>query len=509
MGTPDYCAPEQIRGRQVDGRTDQYALACVAFALLTGAPPFPRSEAVATLFAQLNDPIPDAASTRPGLSPALNPVLARALAKDPQDRFASCGEFAAELRKALASAPADSARGNARSAQPSPVPARTSPPGRDVTVPAASTQPVLPALFPPDSAGRAKPARPRGRTVLLAGSAAVALAIGGTVTALLLPGATHGTPVPAPIISSGSAAGSASANGAGTALSGTMIAAGSSFQSNFQQAAITAFKSVRPGMTVNYDSVGSGTGRADLYSNTVLLAASDSPVPGSELSKVPAGKTVLYFPVVIGPISLAYNLPGVSALKLTASVLASIFQGNVKTWDDPSIKALNPGVSLPPTAITTTVRSDSAGVTQNFSLYLQDAASGRWKLGSASTVKWPSRARAVEGNSGVAEIIKTTPGAIGYLDYGVAQASGLSSALVLNKAGNYVPPSPPAATADAADAVIKPDLTFAAANAGSAPRPTRSPTSPGTWCTRSSRTPTTPPCSRPTLATCSGQASSC
>src|SRR6202012_5622508 len=111
-----------------------------------------------------------------------------------------------------------------------------------------------------------------------------------------------------------------------------------------------------------------------------------SPIPASETSKVPAGKTVLYFPVVIGPISLAYNLPGVSNLKLNASVLSSIFQGEIKSWNDPAIKALNPGVTLPSTAITTAVRSDSSGTTQNFTLYLQNAAGSAWKLGSSSTI---------------------------------------------------------------------------------------------------------------------------
>src|SRR5579859_4312756 len=94
---------------------------------------------------------------------------------------------------------------------------------------------------------------------------------------------------------SGSSSPSAASSG-----SGTINAAGSSFQNTFQQAGIQAFKSVNSGITVNYNSVGSGTGRSDLYSNTVLMAGSDSPIPSSEASKVPTGKTVLYFPVVIG-----------------------------------------------------------------------------------------------------------------------------------------------------------------------------------------------------------------
>jgi phosphate transport system substrate-binding protein len=249
--------------------------------------------------------------------------------------------------------------------------------------------------------------------------------------------------------------------------SGTINAAGSSFQNTFQQAAIAAFKSVDPSITVNYDSVGSGTGRSDLYSNTVLFAGSDSPIPAKEASLVPTGKTVLYFPVVIGPISLAYNLPGVTNLKLNADVIAKIFQGEITTWNDPAIAAINPGVKLPSTAITIAVRSDSSGTTQNFSLYLEDAAPSVWKLGSSSTIKWPSTAHAGAQNTGVASIVKSTPGAIGYVDYTDAQASGLTSALVQNKAGDYVAPSPAGASADAAGATIASNLTFAAADAGS------------------------------------------
>jgi phosphate transport system substrate-binding protein len=261
---------------------------------------------------------------------------------------------------------------------------------------------------------------------------------------------------------------SPAASSASTTASGTINAAGSSFQNTFQEAAIAAFKSVDSGITVNYDSVGSGTGRSDLYSNTVLMAGSDSPIPASEASKVPAGKTVLYFPVVIGPISLAYNLPGVSNLKLNATVIAQIFQGEIKTWNNSAIAALNPGVTLPSTAITTAVRSDSSGTTQNFTLYLQNAAPSVWKLGSSSTIKWPSTARAGAQNGGVASIVKSTAGAIGYVDYTDAISSGLKSASVLNKAGDYVAPTPAGASADAADATIASNLTFAAADASSA-----------------------------------------
>jgi phosphate transport system substrate-binding protein len=303
----------------------------------------------------------------------------------------------------------------------------------------------------------------------LRGSKQAAVAGGAVIAALALAACSSSSSSSSSSTPASSGASSPAASSSAAAASGTINAAGSSFQNTFQQAAIAAYKSVNSGITVNYDSVGSGTGRSDLYSNTVLMAGSDSPIPASEQSKIPAGKTVLYFPVVIGPISLAYNLPGVSNLKLNASVLAQIFQGEIKTWNSSAIAALNPGVTLPSTAITTAVRSDSSGTTQNFTLYLQDAAPSIWKLGSASTIKWPSTARAGAQNGGVASIVKSTPGAIGYVDYTDAIASGLKSAEVQNKAGDYVAPTATAASTDAADATIASNLTFAAANASSAP----------------------------------------
>jgi len=264
--------------------------------------------------------------------------------------------------------------------------------------------------------------------------------------------------------SGSSATGGASSSASTSTVSGTIKAAGSTFQTNFQQTAISAFKTVDPNVTVDYDPVGSGTGRADLYSNTVLFAGSDSPVPAKEASKVPAGKTILYFPVQVGPIAMAYNLPGVTGLKLDATVLAGIFQGTIKTWDDPAIKALNSGMSLPSTTITLAVRSDSSGTTQNFSQYLVDAAGSAWKLGTSSTITWPSTARAGDGGSAVAQIVKTTTGAIGYVDFSTATAAGLTAASVKNSAGDYVAPSAASATAAASQVTPKADLTFATAD---------------------------------------------
>jgi phosphate transport system substrate-binding protein len=292
----------------------------------------------------------------------------------------------------------------------------------------------------------------RRRQLATAGFAVVALALAACSSSSSSSGSSGTSTTPA--------AGSSSSSSA----SGTIKAAGSTFQTNFQQSAISAFKAVDPNITVDYDPVGSGTGRSDLYSNTVLFAGSDSPVPAKEASEVPAGKTILYFPVQVGPIAIAYNLSGITGLKLDATTLAGIFQGTIKTWNDPAIKALNPGANLPGTAITLAVRSDSSGTTANFSQYLVDAAGSAWKLGTSSTITWPSTARAGDGGSAVAQIVKTTTGAIGYVDFSTATAAGLTAAAVKNSAGDYVAPSSASAAAAASHVTLKPDLTFLTAD---------------------------------------------
>jgi phosphate transport system substrate-binding protein len=243
-------------------------------------------------------------------------------------------------------------------------------------------------------------------------------------------------------------------------LSGTLNASGSTLQLTFQEAAIAAFKSVQPGMAVNYGGGGSGKGRTDLSSGVVNYAGSDSPVPAAEQSNF-TGKTVLYFPDVISPITVSYNLSGLSKpLQLSAPVIAGLFDGKITTWNNSAIAADNPGVKLPSTPVTIAVRSDSSGTTQNFSLFLMEAAPSDWTLGSSSTIDWPKTARAGNGNGGVASIVKSTPGAVGYVDYADAKASGLSFASVKNKDGNYIAPSVAGATAAASGVTLAPDLTF-------------------------------------------------
>jgi phosphate transport system substrate-binding protein len=261
---------------------------------------------------------------------------------------------------------------------------------------------------------------------------------------------------------SSSSSSSASSSSSSAALSGTLNGSGSTFQLTFQQAAAQSYKSTEPNVTVNYGGGGSGAGRSALAAGTVQYAGSDSPIPSDEASSFKGKPPVLYFPVIIGPITMAYNLPGVSSLKLTPTLIADIFQAKITKWDDPAIAKVNPGVKLPSTAITIARRSDSSGTTANFSLFLQDSVPSVWKLGTSSTINWPANSRGGNGNGGVAQIVKSTAGAIGYVDYSDAKASGLSTASVQNKDGDYVAPSIASATAAASHATVASDLTFAA-----------------------------------------------
>jgi phosphate transport system substrate-binding protein len=294
----------------------------------------------------------------------------------------------------------------------------------------------------------------RGKQVVAA-SGAVAAAI-----ALAACSSSSSSSSSAPASTAASPSASASTSASASSASGTISGAGSTFQTNFQQGAISAFKSVDPNITVNYNPVGSGTGRTDLYANSVLYAGSDSPIPSKETKDVPAGKTVLYFPVQIGPIAIAYNVSGVTDLKLDATVLGEIFSGKITTWNDPAIKALNPSASLPSSSINLEVRSDSSGTTANFSQYLVDAAGSAWTLGTASTISFPKSAHANDGGSAVAAAVKATSNSIGYVDFSTATATGLTAASVKNSAGDYVAPSSASAAAAATHVTPKANLTF-------------------------------------------------
>ncbi len=205
------------------------------------------------------------------------------------------------------------------------------------------------------------------------------------------------------------------------------------------------------GVKINYQSIGSGGGIRQLSEGTVDFGASDSPMSDAELANAKGGP-VLHFPTVLGAVVVTYNLPALSApINLTPQVIADIFSGRIKKWNDTRLASLNPGVSLPSSDILVVHRSDGSGTTYIFTDYLTKAAPSWKAIGKGKEVKWPAGLGG-KGNEGVAGQVKQTPGAIGYVELAYANQNKLPIAAVKNKDGKFVVASVPAVTAAAAGA---------------------------------------------------------
>ena len=210
-------------------------------------------------------------------------------------------------------------------------------------------------------------------------------------------------------------------------------------------------------MTVNYSAVGSSAGIAAISAQQVNFGASDVPMNASEQAAAKGGP-VTQVPVALGAEGVAYNLnlPAGARLHLTGPVLADIFLGQITRWNDPAITALNPGLTLPPAAITVVHRSDGSGTTYIFSNYLS-SADPAWaaKVGTGKTLNWPA-GEGAEGNVSVTSTVYRTPFSIGYVEQAYSRGLLLPFAAIRNQAGNYVIPSTQTVTAAAAQ---KPGIT--------------------------------------------------
>jgi phosphate transport system substrate-binding protein len=274
-----------------------------------------------------------------------------------------------------------------------------------------------------------------------------------------------------PILAIGTASAAPSTN---KLASATLNGDGSTFQLGFNQVVIGAFKPVQKAVTINYQGNGSGQGRTDFANQVVDWAGTDAPYKATDPQ--PKGGAFFYFPTVVAPITVSYN-NGVKGLKLSADTIAKIFQGQITTWNDPAIKTDNPKAKLPSTKITVVHRSDGSGTTANFTDFLVKAAPGVWTLGTGSTVQWPSGTQGASGNSGVANLVKSTDGAIGYVDFSDANAADLTFAAVKNSAGKFIVPNLVSAATAASGATVNADLTYDPINAaGAASYPITSPT---------------------------------
>jgi phosphate transport system substrate-binding protein len=263
-------------------------------------------------------------------------------------------------------------------------------------------------------------------------------------------------------------AGKKDPDGSGTSKSAeggkvTLNASGATFQKAAQEVTIRAFGRANPNIQVNYGAGGSGKGRQDFADQVVDFACTDAPYKDADKAKVKGGD-FYYIPNVLGAITVSYNLE-LDKLQLSAETLAKIFQRDIKKWNDAAIAADNPGVTLPDTDIVVAHRSDGSGTTENFTRYLAGAAPNVWTLKSGSTVAWSADTQAGNGNGGVAQIVKSTKGAIGYVDLSDAKGSQLKYAAIKNKAGAYVEPTSSSVTAAGAKLEVKDDLLFSALDA--------------------------------------------
>ena len=204
------------------------------------------------------------------------------------------------------------------------------------------------------------------------------------------------------------------------------------------------------GTRVNYQSIGSGGGIAQIKGGTVDFGSSDAPLPPEELTAAGLGQ----FPSAIGGVVPVVNVPGISAgqLRFTGPILADIFLGKITQWNDPAIAAINEGVTLPETRITVVHRTDGSGTTFNFVNYLSKVSPDwKTKVGEGVSVKWPTGIGG-KGNEGVAAYVKQIKGGVGYVELSYALQSKMSFVAMQNKAGKWVQPGAESFQAAAASA---------------------------------------------------------
>lgn len=224
---------------------------------------------------------------------------------------------------------------------------------------------------------------------------------------------------------------------------GTLNGEGSSAQKNAIEQAISDFQAACSGATVNYNPTGSGAGIKQFIAGQVDFAGSDSalkdkPAAGAtNIEQADAdkacGSPAWNLPMVTGPIAVAYNVKGVDKLILTPAVTARIFNGVIKTWNDPAIAAINPGVTLPAQAIKVFFRSDESGTTDNFTKYLKAAAASDWPAEPGK--KWTGKGEGKEKSAGVANAVKATDGGVTYAEWSYAKDNKLGIAQIDNGSG--------------------------------------------------------------------------
>lgn len=238
--------------------------------------------------------------------------------------------------------------------------------------------------------------------------------------------------------------------------------AGATFPGPIYSKWFAEYNKQRPDVQINYQPIGSGGGIRQVTAQTVFFGATDGPMTDEQIKNAPGD--VLHLPTVLGAVVPVYNLQGIADLKFSGAVLADIYLGKVKKWNDPALAALNPGVSLPSTDIAVVHRSDGSGTTYIFMDYLAKV-SPEWKsrVGVNTSVNWPSGVGG-KGNEGVAGLVSQTPGAIGYVELIYALQNRIAFGAVQNAAGDFVKASPDSVTKAAASATIPADFRVSITN---------------------------------------------
>src|SRR5581483_1512025 len=232
--------------------------------------------------------------------------------------------------------------------------------------------------------------------------------------------------------------------------------AGASFPAPLYNRWFKTYSNAHQNIVVDYQSVGSGSGVKSIIDRTVDFGASDAAMKPEEIAQVKEG--VQLFPMTAGSIVIAYNLKGIDNLKLSRAAYSGIFLGKVKQWNDPVIAQANPGVSLPDAPINVVVRADSSGTSFVFTKHLSAISDEFNKSVGASTMpNWPAGTKS-KGNEGVTASIMTTPGAIGYVEYGYANSQKVPMAALENKSGKFVAPSIATGQAALASASLPDDM---------------------------------------------------
>ena len=235
--------------------------------------------------------------------------------------------------------------------------------------------------------------------------------------------------------------------------------AGATFPYPIYSKWFSEYNALHPDVRINYQSIGSGGGIRQLTNQTVFFGATDGPMTDDQLKAAPG--PVLHFPTVLGAVVPVYNVPGVEGdLNFSGSVLADIYLGTVKKWNDPALLTLNPGVKLPATDITVVHRSDGSGTTFIFVDYLSKVSPAfKEKVGVATSVNWPTGVGG-KGNEGVSGLVTQTPGSIGYVELIYAKQTKTAYGAVQNAAGEFIKASVEAVTAAAAEATANMPADF-------------------------------------------------